>query len=548
MKLIASAVLTLLAVAPRTAQAQGADEIMIVPRPASMQRAAGSYTVKRSTVIVTDASLAPLGRTLSDYLAPALGARMTVRARRGSQAPDRIELRRDTSLATRLGTEGYVLRVRPEGVVIRAAGDAGVFYGIQTLRQLLPPETFGDGPVKAAAWTVPSVDIEDKPRFGWRGMHLDVGRHFMPKEFVKRYIEVLALHKMNTFHWHLTEDQGWRIEIKQYPKLTSVGGWRNETIIGRRDRRDSTKDRYDGTRHGGFYTQADVREVVAFAAARFINVVPEIEMPGHVQAAIAAYPELGVTGDSMGVWTRWGVSENILNADESTVKFFQNVLDEVLTLFPSKFIHVGGDEAVKKQWDTSPRMQARMKELGVKDSHELQSWFIKRMDTYLAAKGRRLVGWDEILEGGLASGATVMSWRGVQGGIDAARAGHDVVMSPTTYAYLDYYQARDTTTEPLAIGGFLPLDSVYSYEPVPAELTAEEARHVLGAQGNLWTEYIKTPEHAEFMAFPRAIAIAEVVWTPREQKSFSDFSRRLDTHLRRLDALGVKYRKPKVTS
>jgi hexosaminidase len=307
--------------------------------------------------------------------------------------------------------------------------------------------------------------------------------------------------------------------------------------------RDTTQATYDNARHGGFYTQDDAREIVAYAAERHVNVVPEIEMPGHVRAATAAYPQLGLTEQALPVWTNWGVTPYILNADESTVAFMQDVLTEVLDIFPSKFIHVGGDEAAKDVWKTDPRIQARIKELGLKDEHELQSWFIKRMDQFLTAKGRRLIGWDEILEGGLAPGATVMSWRGIQGGVAAAQSGHDVVMAPGKWTYLDHAQSMDST-EPLSIGGFLPIDTVYSFEPVPAELDSAQARHVLGGQAQLWTEYIPTPKQAEYMAYPRLSALAEVLWTPKEQKDFADFRSRLDAHLKRLDALDVNYRKP----
>jgi hexosaminidase len=420
---------------------------------------------------------------------------------------------------------------------------------VQTIRQLLPPDVFRDAPLRAragaAAWTMPAVRIEDAPRFRWRGAMLDVARHFMPKEFVKKYVDLLALHKMNTFHWHLTDDQGWRLEIKKYPRLTEVGSRRARTMVGHRDRRDSTRWVYDSVPHGGYYTQDDVREVVAYAAARHITVVPEVEMPGHAVAAIAAYPELGVTGRPTAVLERWGISSNILNAEPSTMAFMQDVLGEVLTLFPSTYVHVGGDEADKTLWRADPRVQARIRALGLNDEHELQSWFIRQMDAFLAARGRRLLGWDEILEGGLAPGATVMSWRGTAGGIAAARAGHDVVMAPSSHVYLDYYQSQDRAREPLAAQAYLPLDTVYAFEPVPAGLTRAEARRVLGAQGNLWTEYVPTPKQAEYMAFPRLSALAEVTWTSREEKDFADFGRRLEAHLRRLDALDVNYRRPR---
>jgi hexosaminidase len=397
--------------------------------------------------------------------------------------------------------------------------------------------------VSGVAWAMPAVTIVDRPRFPWRGMHLDVSRHFMPKEFVKKYIDLLALHKMNSFHWHLTDDQGWRIEIKKYPRLTEVGAWRSQTLVGRVGR-DSATWVYDKKPHGGFYTQDDVREIVAYARERFVRVVPEIEMPGHSQAAIAAYPYLGNLGDTVTVWGAWGVTPYILNPSDTTIAFMQDVLTEVLGLFPSEFIHVGGDEAIKPQWQASPRAQARIKELGLKDEHELQSWFITKMDTFLSAKGRRLIGWDEILEGGLAPNAVVMSWRGTAGGLAAARAGHDVVMTPGSHTYFDHYQSRNTTLEPLAIGGFTPLDSAYAYEPVPAELEPQFVKHILGTQGQVWTEYIEGPKNVEFMAFPRAAALAEVLWTSKERKDFADFSGRLTQHLLRLQALDVNYRPP----
>jgi len=410
---------------------------------------------------------------------------------------------------------------------------------VQTLRQLLPPQIFRDAPAGQTAWTIPAVSIEDQPRFGWRGAHLDTGRHFMPKEFVKKYIDLIALHKLNTFHWHLTEDQGWRLEIKQYPKLTDVGAWRKETIVGR-NRRDAPAQ-YDGKRHGGFYTQEDAREIVAYAKARFVTVVPEIEMPGHAMAAIASYPELGL-GDPVEVATRWGVFSDILNAEPSTVTFMQNVLTEVMAIFPGRYIHVGGDEADKTKWKTNERIQARIKELGVGDEHGLQSWFIRQMDAFLTRHGRRLVGWDEILEGGLAENAVVMSWRGTKGGIDAARAGHDVVMAPTSNTYLDYAQSKDLSREPIGQSAVLPIETVYAYEPLPDELEPQFTKHVLGAQAQLWTEYMATPKDVEYMAYPRLSALAEVVWTPRERKDYAAFTARLAAHAERLRALDVNFR------
>jgi len=512
--------------------------ISVIPRPVHVTPGPGAFVVTGTTVIVTDRATRPLGELLGDYLFPASGLRLAVRAAAPAGARV-ITLRLDPAL-TGLGAEGYRLDVTPGRITIRAPQPAGAFYAVQTLRQLLPAAIFRQARVPTAVWTIPAVSIEDFPRFRWRGIHLDVARHFMPKEFVKKLVDLAALHKLNRVHLHLTDDQGWRIEIRQYPRLTQVGAWRRQTIIGHPDR-DSTKWRFDGQPHGGFYTQDDIAELVAYAQARFVTLVPEIEMPGHSQAAIASYPELGNKPDTLPVWTAWGVDENILNPSDATIRFEQNVLTEVMALFPGRWIHIGGDEAPKTQWKASPLAQARIRELGLKDEDELQSYFTRRMDEFLTAHGRSLVGWDEILEGGLAPNAVVMSWRGIDGGIAAARAGHDVVMTPGSHTYFDYYQSADTTTEPLAIGGFLPLDTVYAYEPVPAALTPDEARHVLGAQGQLWTEYIPDPKRAEYMAFPRACALAEVLWTPREAKSYPDFLARLATHLARLAVLDVNY-------
>lgn len=436
-----------------------------------------------------------------------------------------LKLRLDPSLDG--GPEAYRLLVRPDEIVLTGATPAGVFYALQTLRQLVS----GTGPIEC-------VDIVDAPRFGWRGALVDVGRHFMPIPDLRRFIDAMARYKLNVLHLHLTEDQGWRIEIKKYPRLTEVGSIRKETMAGHYE-----EQRFDGKPHGGFYTQDELRDLVAYAAERFVTIVPEIELPGHSQAAIAAYPELGCTGEQLEVRTAWGVSENIYNPSAATLRFLEDVLDEVLDIFPSTFIHIGGDEAPKVQWKASPVAQARMKEFGLKDEDELQSWFIGHFGTYLAARGRRLIGWDEILEGGLPADATVMSWRGEEGGIAAAKAGHDVVMAPHPYVYFDQYQSRDKAAEPVGIGGYTNLRKVYDYEPVPSELTEKEAKHVLGAQGELWTEYIPTPSQLEYMAFPRLLALAEVLWTPADRKDFESFWKRVNADLPRLAAQGVNYRK-----
>src|SRR5467141_723145 len=510
--------------------------LAVIPRPAHMTRGTGTFLLTAATVVVTDRDTRQIGYQLADWLQPATGYRLAVSSAAGTAART-ISLRVDPALS-RLGEEGYRLTVTGTRITIRAFPPAGVFYGVETLRQLLPPDVFRAAPVAGVVWTVPAVEIEDMPRFQWRGAHLDVSRSFMPKEFVKKYIDLLALHKLNRFHWHLTDDQGWRIEIKKYPLLTSVGAWRRNSLVGvQRGYADTTQWVYDNIPHGGFYTQDDVREVVAYAQARFITVVPEIEMPGHAQAAIAAYPWLGNTGEQLEVLAHWGVDENILNPSDSAIHFMQDVLTEVLALFPSHWVHTGGDEAVKVQWQASPVAQARIRELGLHSENQLQSWMTAQMSRWLEARGRALIGWDEILEGGtegLAPNAVVMSWRGMEGGIAAAQAGHDVVMTPTSNTYFDYYQSQSTAAEPLAIGGFLPLDTVYAFEPVPATFDSAQAAHILGTQGQIWTEYQRTPKNVEYMVFPRLIALAEVAWTTREMRNFADFSARLTKHLARL--------------
>jgi len=435
------------------------------------------------------------------------------------------------------GEEAYTLEVTQTGVDIRARTPRGVFYGVQTLRQLLPIAIEKDTLNEGAEWSIPFITIKDAPRFGWRGLHLDVGRHFFDVTFVKKFIDTMALYKFNVFHWHLTEDQGWRIQIKQYPKLTRVGAKRTQTPI------PASRQQGDGVPYEGHYTQKQIREVVEYAAARYITVVPEIEMPGHALAALASYPKLGCVGEGYEVRTSWGIAEDVFCAGkEETFTFLENVLTEVLDLFPSEFIHIGGDECPKVRWENCPHCQARIEAEGLADEYELQSYFIRRIERFLNEHGRRLIGWDEILEGGLAPNATVMSWRGSAGGIDAANAGHDVVMSPTTHCYFDYYQSENHASEPPAIGGYLPLETVYEFNPIPEDIAPDKAHHVLGGQGNIWTEYIPTTDQLEYMAYPRALALAEAVWSYPQQRDFADFRPRLTEHLGRLDALGVNYR------
>ncbi|MEO8589831.1 MAG: family 20 glycosylhydrolase [Flavobacteriales bacterium] len=429
---------------------------------------------------------------------------------------------------TVLPPESYWLTVKSDGIILLASTQEGLFRGSRTLVQLLEQGR--------ETGTVQCLTILDHPRFGWRGMHLDVARHFFSVEFVKKYIDLLARYKMNSFHWHLTDDQGWRIEIKKYPKLTEVGAWRSGSQYGPYSRRE-----YDSIPYGGFYTQDQIREVVAYAMARHITVVPEIEMPGHAMAALASYPQLGCSGGPYEVQKGWGVYDDVFCAgNDSVFTMMQEVLAEVMDLFPSEYIHVGGDECPKERWKTCPKCQARMKAEGLKDEHELQSYFVQRIEKFVNGKGRKIIGWDEILEGGLAPNAAVMSWQGTAGGIAAAKQGHNVVMSPGSHCYFDHYQG-DPVNEPLAIGGYTTVQKTYGYEPVPAELSAEEAKYILGAQGNVWTEYITTPEQVEYMAVPRMLALAEVLWSPKEQRDEADFIRRLEAEFPRLDAIPVNY-------
>lgn len=517
--------------------AMGAHAQEIIPRPASMKVGQGVYTLDARTRIHAGPGTREEAERLRDLLRPATGLLLPIQE---GTAREGLRLVLDARAAD-LGPEGYRLTSDGKGVEIRAHGAAGLFYGAQTLRQLLPAEIFRESRAEGVTWAVPARQIEDKPRFGWRGSMVDTARHFQPVSFLKKHLDLMALHKLNVFHWHLTEDQGWRIEIRKYPKLTEVGAWRRETMVapfpGRLEHL-----RGDDTPHGGFYTQDQVREIVRYAAERRITVVPEIEMPGHATAALVAYPELGNgLKPPTEVPGYFGVHRTVFNVEDRTLAFLKDVLTEVMELFPSKHIHIGGDECPKDEWKQSPAAQARMKALGLKDEHALQSWFIQQMATFLQSKGRTLVGWDEIHEGGLASGAVVMSWQGEKGGIEAAKAGHDVVMAPNSHTYLDHYQSR-STAEPFAIGGFLPLEKVYSYDPANAEIPADKLKHVLGTQAQLWTEYMPTPQHVEYMAWPRLTALAEVAWTPREGKDFGDFQRRLKVQSRRFEVLGVHAR------
>lgn len=445
--------------------------------------------------------------------------------------------------ADSLGDEGYLLNVKRRKIELSAYRPTGLFRGLQTLFQLMPPAIYGDKLLENTEWKIPRVVIFDKPRYAWRGMHLDVSRHFFPKDFILRYIDMIAMHKMNVFHWHLTDDNGWRIEIDKYPKLTEIAAWH----VDREDtpwREVTPPEPGEEATYGGFYTKDEVREVVQYAADRHITVLPEIEMPGHVSEVLAAYPELSCTGGPFYVQpgSYWPNTDIFCAGNEQTFEFLEGVLDEVIELFPCEYIHIGGDEATKTVWENCKKCQKRIKDEGLENEHELQSWFIKRMEKYLNGKGKKLIGWDEILEGGLAPEATVMSWRGFDGGIESARQGHDVVMSPVSHCYFDYYQANPDF-EPAGIGGFTTLKMVYGFDPTPPVLNEKEAKHVLGGQGNVWTEYISTPEHAEYMSTPRMTALAEVLWSPKENLDWDSFRGRLNHQFDRFDAMNLNYSK-----
>jgi len=514
-------------------------ELSIIPKPKSVAMKSGTFSITPETRIFAHPAAANAAGKLCAWIK--LYSGITSLEKPAEKLPkNTIAFEVDESQA--IGPEGYRLSVTKEQIRLTASTNSGFIYAAQTLRQLLPASVYAAGHSDSVQLTVPCVDITDAPRFAWRGAMLDVARHFMPLPFIFKFIDLLALHKLNSFHWHLTEDQGWRIEIKKYPRLNEIGSFRDETMIGHY-RENETGPQYDGIRHGGFYTQDEVKQVVAYASSLGVNVVPEIEMPGHAQAAIASYPELGNTDEVIKVSQGWGIHEHVFNVEESTFTFLQDVLDEVLAVFPSKFIHIGGDEVPKKEWKENPKAQQKMKELGLRDEEELQSYFITRIDRFLTQRNRRMIGWDEILEGGLAPNATVMSWRGESGGIAAVKAGHDVVMAPNTYTYFDYYQSRDRDSEPLAIGGFLPLEVVYGYDPVPAEIDPSGVHHILGTQAQIWTEYIPEPDKVEFMAYPRLCALAEVAWSDKSQKDYSNFLQRLENHLECLSFIPVNYRK-----
>ena len=502
----------------------------LIPQPKKLQPQQGVFVMKKGmSVSVENELFSPVAALLVGQANKV--ASLGLSLNKGKSGA--ISFHMNPSIAK----EAYVLKVASKKIEIEASTGAGAFYALQTLMQLMPPAMSGDV-ANATSISIPNCTIEDEPRFGYRGLMLDVGRYFFSVEDIKRFLDVMAMYKLNTFHWHLTEDQGWRVEIKKYPLLTQISSVRKESMLGHyRDRK------YDGKPHGGFYTQEQIKEVVAYAASKYITVIPEIEMPGHSQAVLAAYPQLGCNPDKIyQVATRWGVSEDVLAPREETFRFLEDVLTEVMALFPGQYIHIGGDECPKTQWRESRFCQNLMKQLGLKNEDELQSYFIRRIDQFVTSKGKKLLGWDEILEGGLSPNAMVMSWRGVKGGVEAAKQQHDVVMSPNSFFYLDYYQG-DAKTEPLAIGGDLPLSKSYSFEPDLPELTEEETRHVVGIQANVWTEYISNIKYAEYMTYPRALALAEIAWSPKAPKDYPGFKKRLTAHLPHMDARKINYAK-----
>lgn len=500
----------------------------IVPKPVDLKVHAGHFRLDSTVWIVLQNGADTNSRLAVNYLnrkiKELLGVSLSI-AENKVRGP-RIIVNIDSS--STLHPEGYQMKVARKRITINATTAQGAFYAFQTLLQLMPPSAVSPNYQKGVI-RIPCITVKDYPRFSYRGMHLDVCRHFFPVEFILKQLDVMAMYKLNTFHWHLTEDQGWRIEIKKYPLLTQIGSKRTEG---------------EGFEYGGYYTQEDIRKVVKYAQERFIRVIPEIEMPGHALAALAAYPRFSCTGGPFKVRNFWGVEENVFcPGKEETFGFIHDILAEVVALFPSEYIHIGGDECPKNRWKNCPLCQARIKKEGLKDESELQSYFIKRVENILLGFGKKMIGWDEILEGGLAPSATVMSWRGEEGGIDAAMQGHDVIMTPGNWVYLDHYQGS-SKVEPVAIGGYTTLEESYTYDPLPEKLPADKHHYILGCQGNIWTEYMYTPEKVEYMAYPRIIALAEVNWSPKEIRNYTDFLTRMNNQFPRLDAQGFNYHIP----
>ncbi len=499
----------------------------IIPFPAEMELKQGNFLFSNSVNIVFDKAMFINSNYLNSYLAK----QYTVRPQLTEEPKNYIALRLNTKNNKTNSNEAYHLLITNDSIVI-SGSEAGVFYGIQTLLQLMPSEP-------KQQFEIPCMSIYDYPRFDWRGMHLDCSRHFFSVAFVKKYIDMMAFYKMNKFHWHLTDDQGWRIEIKQYPKLTEIGSRRKETIV------EKNFDPYVGDKipYEGFYNQQQIKEIVSYAAARQVTIIPEIEMPGHSQAAIAAYPELACYGMSYNVLTIWGVSEVVLCPTPEVIQFYKNILDEVMALFPGQYIHIGGDEVSPDHWKKSKQVTDLMIKENLKTYHEVEAYFIKSIELHIISKGKKMIGWDEILDGGVSESATIMSWRGVEGGIAAAQKGNYAVMTPGEYCYFDHCQSKNLN-EPICIGGFLPIEKVYQYEPVPSVLSAEHSKYILGAQANVWTEYLTTPEQVEYMIFPRIMALSEVVWSQKSSHDWWDFVGRMQSHFSFMELRKQNYRVP----
>ncbi|MFZ4724441.1 MAG: beta-N-acetylhexosaminidase, partial [Paludibacter sp.] len=519
---------------------QAVNEYNIIPYPLELIPQNGNFQFNKKTTIFcsfNDSAVLKIATQFSKQFKLVSGNDLSVKELGSSDTSNSLIF--TSILNTSQSKEAYQLKISSNNIHIIANDPKGFFYALQTLYQLLPAEIYAKKKVTNKKWTAPCVTINDSPRFAYRGQHLDVCRHFFPIAFIKKYIDAMVIHKLNTFHWHLTDDQGWRIEIKKYPLLTEIGSKRSETLIGHFY--ESFPQQFDGKPYGGYYTQEECREIVAYAKERFITVIPEIELPGHAQAAIASYPFLSCNQDStIKVATRWGIIPEVFCPRDTTFSFLENVLSEVIDIFPGKYIHIGGDECPKDRWKTCKDCQALIKKQNLNNEHELQSYFVQRIEKFINSKGRQIIGWDEILEGGLAPNATVMSWRGIAGGIAAAKAGHDVIMTPNKYCYFDHYQA-DPATEPMTIGGYTPLQKAYEFEPVPAELNEAEAKHILGAQANVWTEYISTTDRIEYMAYPRVAAISEVLWSSKENKNWDSFRKRLPTQFDRYKQLNIRH-------
>jgi hexosaminidase len=506
----------------------GQNPINVIPKPVKTSAINNKFSLNPKTVIVANNTNSFEVKFLKESIKQQTGLELTIKSAHRIGSRIHLILEPESQFPNK---EAYQLNILGDRIAIYASTNQGLFYGIQTLLQLIPFTT------NATEIKLDNLMMDDIPKFQWRGMHLDVSRHFFPKDFIKKYIDYLAMYKMNTFHWHLTDDQGWRIEIKKYPKLTEVGAWRNGSMIGH-----YTDQTFDDIRYGGFYTQEEIKEIVAYAKERHISVIPEIEMPGHALAALASYPEFSCTGGPFEVGKSWGVFDDVFCPKDETFTFLENILTEVMALFPSEYIHIGGDECPKVRWKSCPNCQKRIKDEDLKDEHELQSYFIQRIEKFVNSNGRKIIGWDEILEGGLAPNAAVMSWRGTEGGITAAKQKHFVVMSPGSHCYFDHYQG-EPKNEPIAFGGYTNVEKVYSFNPIPKELSAEESKYILGAQANLWTEYINTPEHAEYMLFPRIAALSEVLWGTSNPNEYKVFETRLIQHFERYEKKGINYSK-----